>query len=88
MNMLSHPLANLNPSMVLTLNFQVEEDLELPMVWLTTNILMNMWDCRKEKKRCDLFLVRADLEARVSLLRESRFKEASVSISHMLLNLS
>ena len=88
MNMLSHPLPNLNPSMVLTLNFQVEEDLELPMVWLTTNILMKIWDFRKEKKRCDLVLVRADLEARVSLLRESRFKEASVSISHMLLNLS
>jgi hypothetical protein len=37
MNMLFHPLPNLNPSMVHTLNFQVEEDLELPMVWLTTN---------------------------------------------------
>ena len=88
MNMLFHPLANLNPNMVLNLNFQVEEALELPMVWLTTNIVMKMWDFRKEKKRCDLVLVRTELEARVSLLKESRFREASVSISHMLLNLS
>jgi hypothetical protein len=38
-NMLSHPLPNLNPAMLLNLNFQIEEALELPMVWLTTDIL-------------------------------------------------
>jgi hypothetical protein len=66
----------------------VEEDLELPMVWLTTNILMKIWDFRKEKRRCDLVLVRADLEARLGLHRESRSKKASFFISHMLLNIS
>ena len=43
-------------------NIQVEEDLKLPMVWLTTNMLMKMWYCRKEKKRCDLVLVRVDIQ--------------------------
>ena len=78
---------NLSPTMLLTLNLEVEEKLELPIVWLTSNTLLKIWDCRTEKKRCDLILVRADLEARVSLLRESRFKESAGIISQILLTL-
>ena len=68
-------------------NIQVEEDLKLPMVWLTTNIVMKMWDFRKEKKRCDLVCVRADLEARVSLLRKTRYSESATIISQLLSNM-
>ena len=87
MDTLSISQPNLSPSKVLTLSFEVEEEMELPVVWLTTNILQKIWDFRKEKKRCDLVRVRADLEARVSLLRESRFSEPAAIISQMLLNL-
>ena len=87
MHILSVYQPNLDPSNVLTLNFVMEEHMELPVVWLTTNFLQEIWKLRKEKKRCILVQVRADLEARVSLLRKSRFADSAVIISQMLSNL-
>ena len=82
---LSQPIPNM--SKVLTLNFEMEDQMEFPLVWLTSNFLKKIWDLRKEKKRCDLFRVRADLEAKVSLLRESRFSESAIIISQLLSNI-
>ena len=82
---LSQPIPNM--SRVLTLNFEMEDQMEFPLVWLTSNFLRKIWDLRKEKKRCDLFRVRADLEAKVSLLRESRFSESAIIISQLLSNI-
>ena len=78
---------NLDPSHTLTLNFVIEEHMELPVVWLTTNFFQEIWNHRKEKKRCILVRARADLEARVSLLRKTRFSESATLISQMLSNL-
>ena len=72
--------------MVLNLDFKVEEKLELPMVWLTANVLRKVWENRKEKKRCNMAVIRAYLEARVSLLRKTRFSASAEVISQMLLN--
>ena len=77
----------LNPAQALTLNFEIEEHMELPLVWLTTNVFQEIWNNRKEKKRCVLVRARADLEARVSLLRKTRFAESATVISQMLSNL-
>ena len=72
---------------MLTLNFDVEKEMECPMVWLTSNLLMKMWESRKEKKRCNPVTVRADLEAKVNLLRETRYSESVNIISQLLSNL-
>ena len=70
MNILTVYQPNQDPPNVLTLNFVMEEHMELPVVWLTTNVLQEIWNLRKEKKRCILVRVRAYLKARVSLLRK------------------
>ena len=84
MNILSVYQPNLDPAQALTLNFEMEEHMELPLVWLTTNVFQEIWNNRKEKKRCVLVRARADLEARVSLLRRTRFAESATVISQML----
>ena len=84
MNTLSILQPNISKSEVLTLHFDVDKQTELPVVWLTCNVLHKIWDSRKEKKKCDLVRVRADLEAKVSLLRETRHKESAEIISKML----
>ena len=84
MNTLSNLQPNISKSEALTLHFDVDEEMELPLVWLTCNVLHKIWDFRKEKKKCDLVRVRADLEAKVSLLRETRHKESAKTISKML----
>ena len=87
LDILSVDQANLDLSQALTLNFVMEKQMELPVVWVTTNFLQEIWNHRKEKKRCVLVRVRADLEARVSLLRKTRFSESAAIISRMLSNL-
>ena len=87
MDILSNSQPNISRSQVLTLNFDVDKQMELPLVWLTSYILQKIWDSRKEKKRCDLVRVRSDLEAKVSLLRETRHSESEKTISQMLSNL-
>ena len=72
---------------ILTLNFSVEEEKELPVVWVTTNFLQKIWELRKEKKRCDLIRIRAELEAKVNLLRETKFSKSADIISQMLSSL-
>ena len=87
LNTLSHYQPNINPSNILTLSFETDEDLELPIVWTVSNFLEEIWNHRKEKKRCSLVRIRADLEARVSLLRKTRFVDSSTIISQILSNL-
>ena len=57
---------------ILAINFQTEENLLFPLVWTTASFLSSLWQLRVEKKRVELIKIRADLEASVRLLRESR----------------
>ena len=45
---------------------------------------MSIWDSRKMGRRPELYKVRADLEAKVSLLRETRHSETAEIISLMI----
>ena len=87
MNTLSNYQPNLTQTDVLTLNLEMDDPMELPSVWLISGVLQKIWDLRKEKKKCDLIRIRADLEAKVSLLRETRYKESAKIISQMLSNM-
>ena len=53
------------------------QDLELDVapatVFLIATVLSQVWTSRKEKKKCQLYLIRAELEARTTLLRKSRY---------------
>ena len=56
----------------LCLDFTVEESLRLPLVFAMAVAFGTIWDLRLRKTRPQLYLVRAQLEAKVSLLRECR----------------
>ena len=57
----------------LHLYFTVEESLRLPLVFAKAVALGALRDLRLRKTRPQLYLVRAQLESKVSLLRECRY---------------
>ena len=75
---------------LLTLDYGdvVEVTLELAVTWLLAAIWVIMWEYRKNKKKCKLYSVRADLEARCNLLRETRFKQAAEKIFFIISKMS
>ena len=56
----------------LLLDFNVDESMELPLVRAMAVAWGAIWDMRQSKTRPQLYLVRAQMEARVALLRECR----------------
>ena len=58
--------------------------MEYPLVWFLGVSWMSMWDSRKMGRRPELYKVVADLEAKVSLLRETRYSVAADIISLMI----
>ena len=54
------------------LEFNVEESVELSLVWFTAVAWSTLWNLRIKKTRPQLYLVRAELEAKISFLRECR----------------
>ena len=74
------------PAELVLLNFgHLPDEMQLPVVWTTAQVLGNIWSCRKEKKRPQLFQTRATLEAGVEILRKTRYKEACNKIESMIL---
>ena len=72
---------------LLRLEFRVEEELELPVVWLTACVLRTMWTVRQASTRIRHYLVRSQLEAEVNLLRETRHAHAVPNIVEIAANL-
>ena len=64
--------ADLEDQLVLKLQQNLEESQELPVVWFLAEAWRSIWESRTLGKRPELYKVRADLEAKVSLLRETR----------------
>ena len=85
--LLEEKLSELQPELTLNqvtlLDLDVDEDLQLPVVFLTASILSEVWKCRKEKKACHLNSIRASLEAGINILRKSRFQEAATKLSEL-----
>ena len=62
-------ITNLTPTMVLTLDYDIEESLQFPLVWITASFLSSLWQLRQDKKKVELIKIRADLEANCKILR-------------------
>ena len=64
-----------NPSVeyhqVLTLDLELDDSMELPLVWIVASLLYLLWQQRQEGKVCPV-KIRAELEARCRLLREGK----------------
>ena len=83
LNCLSAHMPRPSPNQVLTLGFDTSPGEELPLVWFTGFFLQNIWSARIQKKQPQLFSIRADLEARASILRETRHRDAAIIIREM-----
>jgi hypothetical protein len=62
---------------------QVQDDLQLPVVWILAEVLGNIWSCRKEKKKPQLFQTRASLEAGIEILRKTSFSDVANKIEQI-----
>ena len=81
---LRHHIPNILPQQVVLLDFDVDADLHLPLVFLIAAVLSDVWECRKEKRACHLATIRAALEAGVNILRKSRHNKAAETLALML----
>ena len=73
---------------VLHLQIDLEDHLQLPVVFVLAVVWSMIWESRRLGRRPELYKVRAELEARVSLLRETRrHAEAADEITSIISNL-
>ena len=77
-------LPNAQPSQVVLLQLPVEEDLRLPITFLISSCLSQVWQSRKLKKPSPLTSIRANLEAGVQILRKSRHWKAALKVEELL----
>ena len=78
MTLLHVHLPDVQPKQVVLLDLgAVDESLELPLVWLIANTLSLVWESRREKTKPTLHKVRSTLEAKINILRKTRFKNAT-----------
>ena len=56
----------------LRLEYVIEDQLEFAATWVIGNAFMKIWDMRCAGMRPELYIIRADLEAKFSFLRETR----------------
>ena len=68
---------------VLRLELNVEEDFELPLVWMIASLFLIVWDLITTKSRIQLYEVRAQLEAKINLLRETRHSDAATILDQL-----
>ena len=81
---LSALMPRLTFNQILNFDMDLDPSDEFPCVWIASHFLYNIWSSRLEKKRVRLFAIRADLEARATLLRETRFKENSAKVDEII----
>ena len=68
----------------LSLQLPVADQLELPVVWFLSVAWSSIWEQRCTGNRPELYKVRADLEAKVSILRKTRHSAPAVEITSMI----
>ena len=77
MTILQNYISALQPRQVVLLDLgPLDESLRLPLVWLISSTLSLVWEARRENKRPTLHKIRSSLEAKVNILRKTRFVNA------------
>ena len=79
---------DLSPEAALRLELggELSPDEELATMCLLATGLKYIWDARAEKKQVTLFKMRAEVEARISILRRTRHSKAGDLMLEMLSN--
>ena len=85
---LKNYIPNITSEHLLRLQFpDLSESLEHPIVFFTSAVLFEIWERRSKKSKITLYDIRATLEARCLLLRETRFRNNFEIIIQILNNL-
>ena len=73
-----------NPSDIVNLNLQITEPMIFPLTWSLSLVLSLVWQCRVAKKTISLYSIRAEVEAKINMLRKSRLRETVPTIKNLL----
>ena len=68
----------------LRLELTAEEDDELPLTWLLAATFQAIWEQRQSSMKVEPYLVRAQLEAKVNLLRTTRYTDCATKLDEMI----
>ena len=63
--------------------FDVNTDMQLPVVFLIATVLNAVWNLRVKGGRVQQYLVRSELEAKINLLRETRHQAAANKLKEL-----
>ena len=77
---------NIEVEALLRLELDIDEEVRLPLVWLVATVFSAIWQLRLEKKQVQLFEVRAELEAKINLLRETRYSGSAIKLDELVEN--
>ena len=72
-----------SPTRLLRLEFEADDSMEMPLVWLVGHTLLYLWEVRKGGKIVDLTLTRASLKRKIALLRKTRFINETTLINEL-----
>ena len=76
--------ARVEGHLALRLQLPVADQLELPVVWFLSVAWCSIWEQRCCGKKPELYKVRADLEAKISILRKTRYSDPAAEITSMI----
>ena len=77
--------SSITPEKILLLDFNpADGDYEHPFVWLKAASLLYIWTCRISGRRTRLYTIRAEVESKVALLRETRHRASADKILEMI----
>ena len=75
----------ITPRRLLTLEYDVaDDDLELPITWVTAETLKQIWNSRLSGKRVRLYTIRAEIESKVAMMRKTRHYNTSQKILELI----
>ena len=57
------------------LNFDLAEDMKFSTVWFTVAFLLAIWERRASGSRIRMYEIRAEIEGKISLLRETSYSK-------------
>ena len=76
---------NLEEDQIFSFNFDMEPDQCLPIMYIFSSLLHQVWTCRLSKKTCNQANIRATMEAGIQIIRKSRYLDAANKIEEILI---
>ena len=75
---------NLAADQVFSFNFPMDKALNLPIMYIFSSFLYQVWACRLSKRTCNQANIRATMEAGIQIIRKSRYLASAYKIEEIL----